>query len=190
VAYCNPTTTAFVLQLYYYSLYDSFIYWGIITVVYIAGCLYATPLYYYYYYYYYSTVVVAYWHNFELVTFFEPCPSILLLYPLSSTIVLPMMKLSNSIHYFRIWADDPKLMSNLASLLAASIVPCSLFWCLDAPSSWSNDARHVSEAFFKPFPLLTSPSSLLLLSLFYSLLSSSLQHYCTSLLLVLAAALL
>jgi hypothetical protein len=83
--------------------------------------------------------VVAYWHNFELMTFFELCSSILQLYSLSSTIVLPMMKLSNSIHYFRIWADDPKLMSNLASLLAASIVPSYLFlmpWCSKFLIKW------------------------------------------------------
>ena len=55
-----------------------------------------------------------------------------------------------------IWADDQELVMNYASLLAAPTVffyMLTIFiyglmclWCLDAPSSWSNDDWHVSEA--------------------------------------------
>ena len=61
--------------------------------------------------------------------------------------VLPMMKLSKSIHYMEyeliiknLWETWHHCQSPLHYLLS------SLLWCLDAPSSRSDDDWHVSEA--------------------------------------------
>lgn len=51
---------------------------------------------------------------------------------------------------YGIWANDQELVRNMASLAAAPTLPSpllsSLLWCLDAPSSRSDDDWHVSEA--------------------------------------------
>ena len=70
--------------------------------------------------------------------------------PLSSPLlsfVLPMMKLSKSIHYMEyelmiknLWGTWHHYQPPLHYLLYF------VLWCLDAPSSWSNDEWHVSEA--------------------------------------------
>jgi hypothetical protein len=62
--------------------------------------------------------------------------------------LLPMMKLSKSIHYMEyelmirnLWGTWHHYQPPLHYLLLSS-----LLWCPDAPSSWSNDDWHVSEA--------------------------------------------
>ena len=66
---------------------------------------------------------------------------------LSSPLFLPMMKLSNSIHYLEyeliiknLWGTWHHYQPPLHYLLLYSVL-----WCLDTPSSWSNDEWHVSE---------------------------------------------
>jgi hypothetical protein len=75
--------------------------------------------------------------------FCQLCP--LLSSPLHSFLL--MVKVSKSIHFMEIWADDPCEELDIITGHSYSVFSSVLFfWCIDALSSWSNDARHVSEA--------------------------------------------
>ena len=77
----------------------------------------------------------------QLLLFLSNLPSPLL------SFILPIMKLSKSIHYMEyeliiknLWGTLHHYQPPLYYLLSSQL------WCLDAPSSWSNDEWHVSEA--------------------------------------------
>jgi hypothetical protein len=85
--------------------------------------------------------------------------------------VLPMMKLSNPyITWIMSWWSTLVEELGIITSLPYYISSLSLLWCLDAPSVWSNDDRHASEALFLTFSFLYSPPFSLLISPLFSLL--------------------